>query len=49
MHMYMCIYIYIYITFSNGVHTNGAAAKEMTFVRLGKKIRPVTFGDIQVG
>ena len=34
---------------TNGVNTNGAAAKVMTFDRLGKKVRPVTFGEIKVG
>ena len=30
---------------TNGVNTNGAAAKVMNFVRLGKQIRPVTFWE----
>ena len=34
---------------TNGVNTNGAAAKVMSFVRLGKKVRPGTFGNIEVG
>ena len=34
---------------TNGVNTNGAAAKEMNFDRLGKKVRPGTFGNIKVG
>ena len=34
---------------TNGVNTNGAAAKGMSFNRLGKKVRPGTFGKIQVG
>ena len=29
---------------TNGVNTNGAAAKVMNFDRLGKKVRPGTFG-----
>ena len=48
----MCVYIYIY-TYDccgqHGVNTNGAAAKVMDFVRLGKKVRPGTFGRITVG
>ena len=34
---------------TNGVNTNGAAAKVMNFDRLGKKVRPGTFGKIQIG
>ena len=34
---------------TNGVNTNGAAAKAMGFDRLGKKVRPGTFGEIKVG
>ena len=34
---------------TNGVDTNGAAAKVVDFDRLGKKVRPGTFGKIQVG
>ena len=34
---------------TNGVNTNGAAAKVMDFDRLGKKVRPGTFGEIKVG
>ena len=34
---------------TNGVNTNGAAAEVMNFDRLGKKVRPGTFGNIQVG
>ena len=34
---------------TNGVKTNGAAAKVMIFDRLGKKVRPGTFGKIKVG
>ena len=34
---------------TNGVSTNGAAAKVMNFDRLGKKVRPGTFGNIKVG
>ena len=30
-------------------NTNGAAAKVMMFVRLGKKVRPGTFGEIAAG
>ena len=33
----------------NGVDTNGAAAKVIVFDRLGKKVRPGTFGNIKVG
>ena len=33
----------------DGVSTNGAAAKVMNFDRLGKKVRPGTFGKIKVG
>ena len=51
------IHIYIYIERererdwlrTNGVNTNGAAAKVMNFDRLGKKVRPGTFGKIKVG
>ena len=31
---------------TNGVNTNGAAAKVMYFDGLGKKVRPATFGKI---
>ena len=31
---------------TNGVNTHGAAAKEINFDRLGKKVRPGTFGKI---
>ena len=31
------------------VDTNGTAAKVMTFDRLGEKVRPGTFGKINVG
>ena len=34
---------------TNGVNTNGAAAKVMNFDRLGKKVRPGTFGNMKVG
>ena len=34
---------------TNGVNTNGAAAKVMIFDRLGKKVHPGTFGKIKVG
>ena len=34
---------------TNGVNTNGAAAKVMKFDRLGKKVRPGTFGKTKVG
>ena len=34
---------------TKGVNTNGAAAKVMHFDRLGKKVRPGTFGEIEVG
>ena len=34
---------------TNGVSTDGAAAKVMVFERLGKKVRPVTFGKTKVG
>ena len=35
---------------TNGVDTNGAAAKVMNFDRLQKKVRPAsTFGEIKVG
>ena len=30
---------------TNGVDTNGAAAEVMVFDRLGKKVRPGTFGE----
>ena len=33
---------------TNGVNTNGAAAEVMNIDRLGKKVRPVTFGEIKV-
>ena len=33
---------------TNGVNTNRAAAKVMNFDRLGKKVRPGTFGKIKV-
>ena len=54
--MYICIYIYIYVAVSgaswlrtNGVNTNGAAAKVMNFDRLGKKVHPGTLEKIKVG
>ena len=34
---------------SNGVDTNGAAAKVIFFDRWGKKVRPGTLGKIKVG
>ena len=34
---------------TNGVDTNGAAAKVMIFDRLGKKVRHGTFGKIEIG
>ena len=34
---------------TNGVNTNGAAAKVLNFDRLGKKVRSGTFGEIKVG
>ena len=34
---------------TNKVNANGAAAKEIDFDRLGKKVRPGTFGKIKVG
>ena len=34
---------------TNGVSTNGAAAKVMTFDRLGKRVRPGTCWEIKVG
>ena len=34
---------------TNGVNTNGAAAKVTMFDRSGKKVRPGTFGKITVG
>ena len=35
--------------YTNEVSTNGAAAKRNVFERLGKKVRPGIFGNIQVG
>ena len=34
---------------TNGVNTNGTAAKVMIFGGLGKKVRPGTSGNIKVG
>ena len=34
---------------TNGVNTNGAAAKVMIFDRLWKMAHPATFGKIKVG
>ena len=34
---------------TSGVSTSGAAAKVMNFDRLGKKVRPGTFGNIKLG
>ena len=34
---------------TNGDNTYGAAAKVMNFDRLGKKVRPGTFGKIKAG
>ena len=52
----LCMYIYIYIYIhvynwlrTNRVNTNGAVAKVMNFDRLGKELRPGTFGKIKVG
>ena len=33
---------------TNGVNTDGAAAKVMNFISLGKKVRPSTFGKLKV-
>ena len=53
-YIYVYIYIYIYICHAwlraNGVSTNGVAAKvNIYFCQLGEKVRPGTFGKIQVG
>ena len=48
--MYIYIYMYTYMYsvciwfWTNGVNTHGAAAKAKNFDRLGKKVRPGTFG-----
>ena len=34
---------------TNGVNTNGAAAKATNVDRLGKKVSPGTFGKIKLG
>ena len=34
---------------TNGVNTNGAAAKTINFERLMEKVHPGTFGEIKVG
>ena len=34
---------------TNGVNTNGAAARVMNFDSLGRKVRPGTFGEIKAG
>ena len=34
---------------TNGVDTNGAAAKLRSFDRLGEKVRPGTFENIKAG
>ena len=34
---------------TSGVSTNGAAATAVIFDRLGKKVRPGTFGNVKVG
>ena len=34
---------------TDGVNTNGFAAKVNLFDRLGDKVRPGTFGEIEVG
>ena len=34
---------------TNGVNTNGAAAKVINLDRLAKRVRPGTFGKIKVG
>ena len=50
LYTYLYIYIYIYTWLrTNRVITNGAAAKVMTFDRLGNKLRPGTFGNVKVG
>ena len=52
MYTYIYIYIHTYMHIwlrTNGVNTSGAAAKVINFDRLGKKVRPGTFGKIQVG
>ena len=43
------MYIWLAWLRTNGVNTNGAAAKAMNFDTLGKKVRPGTFGKIEVG
>ena len=53
----MCVYIHIYIYIY--IHTvtytitysfsDGAAAEVMSFVGLGEKVRPGTFGKIHLG
>ena len=49
-YIYIHIYTYIYVRLrTNGVNTNGAAAKVTHFDRLGKKVRPGTFGKKQIG
>ena len=48
MYMYMYLYVFIWLR-TNGVNTNGAAAKVVNFDRLGKRVHPVTFGEINIG
>ena len=50
MRIYICIYIYIYVWLrTNGINTNGAAAKVINFDGLGKMVRPCTSGETKVG
>ena len=50
--VYVCIYIYIYVYIeremsrTNGVNTNGAAAKVNNIDRLGETVRPGALGNI---
>ena len=44
----MSVHVVIWLR-TNGVNTNGAAAKVINFDRLGKKVRPGTFGNIKAG
>ena len=47
-HAFHHIYIYKPWLRTDGVNTNGAAAKGMNLGRLGKKARPGTFGKVKV-
>ena len=59
-YIYTYTYIYVHVhatrapephlwSRTNGANTNGAATKVINFDRVGKKVRPGTFGKIKAG